>query len=418
MASTLGAFAVASGVLLVLGLLSGFIRNRLYLSEPLIALLVGVALGPAGTHMIDASSFGAEDPLIVLEYGALITLSLSVMGAALRLPKDYVQQHIGELAVVLAGGMLLMSLSSALIAWGLMSVSLPAALLLGAIVAPTDPVLTDSLVTGKRAEQLIPGRLRHSISAESGANDGFAVLLVMLMMLLTTQPAPAALGAWFGDVLVQQMLGGLLLGVVIGLPCGLILSKSCDHPASERMSLLTVGIALAFTVLAVSELLHLSGILASFAAGVVLNHYLCRREDVRQEHMQEAASRFLDLPIMMLFGAFLPWHDWQQLGPFGLAAALLILLLRRMPAWQLLWHLLPSVRSRREALFNGWFGPIGIAAIYYALMIREHDGPAFIWPLVSLVVCSSIVVHGVSATPFVQRFERFAGSSGREPTSV
>lgn len=409
MANTLGALAAASIALLILGLSSGYIKNRLFVSEPLIALLVGAVLGPAASGLLDYQALGFEGPLVLLEYGALITLALSVMGAALRLPKSYMREHAGELARVLTAGMLLMALSSAVVVWALLPVPLLAAALVGAVVAPTDPVLSDSIVTGKGAERYIPARLRYTIGAESGANDGLAVVLVMLPMLLLTQPAGAALSVWLCKVLFAQVLGGLLLGVAIGIACGIMLQMSGSHPTSERMSLLTVGISLAFSVLALSELLQVNGVLATFAAGVALNYFLGeRQEEVRQEHLQEAFSRFFDLPIMILFGAFLPWQEWQQMGAAGMFAALLILLLRRMPAWQLMWRILPSLHSRRDALFTGWFGPIGIAALYYALMIREHDGPEVVWPLVSLVVCASIVIHGISATPFTRCYPAFA----------
>ena len=117
MTDLLPAAAIGTAAVLVLGLSSGYIKNRLSVSEPLIALLVGVALGPYGSDLLDAAAFGLQDPLVLLEYGALITLALSVMGAALRLPKHYVRDHWRELAAILTLGMLSMALVSGLIAW-------------------------------------------------------------------------------------------------------------------------------------------------------------------------------------------------------------------------------------------------------------------------------------------------------------
>lgn len=404
MSDLLPAIAITSAALLALGLSSGFIKKRLSVSEPLIALLVGLALGPSGSGLLDAADFGLQDPLVLLEYGALITLAVSVMGAALRLPKNYVGEHWRELGCILGAGMLTMALVSGVIAWTLLPVSLLGAALIGATVAPTDPVLADSIVTGKLAEDRLPARMRYSISAESGANDGLAVLLVMLPLLLLEHSPSGAVSAWLTDVVIREVGGGLLLGMTIGIPCGLLLRKSCNHPSAERMSLLTVSIALAFTVLAVSRLLQVSGIIATFTAGIALNQFLCDHEDVRHEHLQEAVSRFFDLPIIILFGAFLPWQAWLDLGAGSVTAAVLILLLRRLPVWLLLWRVLPSLHSRRDALYNGWFGPIGIAALYYALKAHEEHDIALVWPVVSLVVCASIVLHGISATPLTRRY--------------
>jgi NhaP-type Na+/H+ or K+/H+ antiporter len=408
--SLLPAAAIGSATMLLLGLSSGYIKNRLSISEPLIALLVGVALGPYASGLLDAAAFGLQDPLVLLEYGALVTLALSVMGAALRLPRNYVRDHWRELAGILTVGMVSMAVVSGLIAWALVPVSLLGAALIGAIVAPTDPVLADSIVTGKVAEDNVPGRMRHSISAESGANDGLAVLLVMLPLLLLEHAPGGAVTSWLSDVLVRETVGGLLLGIAIGMPCGLMLRKSCNDPSSEHMSLLTVSIALAFTVLGVSKLLQVSGVIASFASGIALNQFLCQRNDVRREHLQEAVSRFFDLPIIILFGAFLPWHAWVELGIGTVLAAVLILLLRRLPAWLLLWRVLPSLHARRDALYNGWFGPIGIAALYYALKAHDEHDIELVWPVVSLVVCASIVVHGISATPLTRRYRGLEGA--------
>lgn len=411
--SLLAALAVGSATLLLLGLTSGPIKSRFSFSEPLIALGVGIALGPQVSGLFHPKQLGL-DSLLLLEYGALITLALSVMGAALRLPPFYIRRHWRELGLILSLGMLLMALSSGLIAWALLPVSLLGAALIGAMLAPTDPVLADSIVTGSVAEKNLPQWMRDSISAESGANDGLASILVMLPLMLMDHTPDQALHSWLAKVVLQEVLGGVALGLAIGWPCGLLLERLRASESAERISLLTTGVALAFTTLSLGELLHVNGILATFTAGALLKDRLHDDRELRHEHMQAAARRFFDLPIIILFGAVLPWGDWMALGPTTILAAFLILLLRRLPAWWLLWRALPSLHSRRDAIFNGWFGPIGIAAIYYALMAHEQHGTEVIWPVVSLVVCASIVLHGISATPFTRRY-RPAGERAKAP---
>ena len=78
--------------------------------------------------------------------------------------------------------------------------------------------------------------------------------------------------------------------------------------------------------------------------------------------MQDAVARFFDIPIFVLLGVLLPWQGWAELGWHGVAFAAAILLFRRLPAWFVIGRLLPSVSTPRETAFNGWFGPIGIAA--------------------------------------------------------
>jgi sodium/hydrogen antiporter len=83
-----------------------------------------------------------------------------------------------------------------------------------------------------------------------------------------------------------------------------------------------------------------------------------------------------------------------------------VLLLRRPPVWLLLQPLLPSLRNRREVSFNGWFGPIDIAALFYAAEATHITELHQVWTLASLVVFASILVHGISATPLIRRYGR------------
>jgi NhaP-type Na+/H+ or K+/H+ antiporter len=98
-----------------------------------------------------------------------------------------------------------------------------------------------------------------------------------------------------------------------------------------------------------------------------------------------------------------------------------VLLLRRPPVWFLLQPLLATLRRPRETLFNGWFGPIGIAALFYAAEASQLTDLHRVWTIASLVVCGSIVVHGTSATPLLHRYGRPAAADCRsdpnaEPT--
>jgi sodium/hydrogen antiporter len=116
-------------------------------------------------------------------------------------------------------------------------------------------------------------------------------------------------------------------------------------------------------VLGAAELIGLDGILATFVGGLVF-HAVAASETSeakeRQEHVQEAITRFFDLPIFVLLGMALPWEGWIELGWGGLLLAVAVLLLRRLPAVLVLRPLLgQAVRGRGETLFLGWFGPIG-----------------------------------------------------------
>jgi len=400
------ALALAAGTVLLLGLVSGYVKNRLWISEPLIALLVGFLVGPGLLGLV-ALDLSQEAENAVLLEAARITLALSVMGAALRLPYAYEVRHWRELLVVLGLGMPLMWLASSTLVYLVLGGPLLLALLIGAVLTPTDPVLSDSIVTGRLAGEAVPGRLRHMISAESGANDGLALLLVMLPVALLNRPVEAALVHWTLDTLLQHLIGGLVIGLAIGWAAGRCLRWAYRQPFSERTSILGSAIALALTVLAIDRLLSTAAVLAVFVAGLAFNRVTARREDAWHEHIQEAIGRFFDIPIFIFFGAVLPWQAWLDLGWAGPALAALVLLLRRLPAWFLLRPLLPCVSSWRESLFTGWFGPIGIAGLFYATDVRHQVAHGeTVWTVASLVVAASILVHGATATPFTRLYGR------------
>jgi sodium/hydrogen antiporter len=173
----------------------------------------------------------------------------------------------------------------------------------------------------------------------------------------------------------------------------------------ERTSLLTISLALSLTVLGVTELLQLNGVLAAFVAGIVFNFAGSSDAKESQEEIQEAISRFFDLPIFVLLGMALPWKGWLELGPSALLLVAGVLLLRRLPAVLALRPMLGPLRTKgKDVLFLGWFGPVGAAALYYAAFSLRETGVEEVWTIGSLVICASVLVHGVTATPLTKLY--------------
>lgn len=137
---------VVGGLVLVLGVFSSLIKNRSVLSIPLLALVVGIVLGPAGLTILDPATWGHQET--ILEEAARLTLAIGLMAVALRLPPRFLSDHWRTLAVLLGLVMPLMWLSSGLLAYLLLDMPLLVALLVGAIITPTDPIVAASIVTG------------------------------------------------------------------------------------------------------------------------------------------------------------------------------------------------------------------------------------------------------------------------------
>lgn len=398
------ALITLGGLVLVLGLLSGWLKERLFLSDPLIALVVGVFLSPSVFGLIDLAQWGK--PEIIIEQGARLAIAIQVMGVALRLPKAYPFKNWRILAVLLGLLMPLMWLISGLLVYVLLGLPFWIAMLVGAVITPTDPVVSTSVVTGKVAEQNLPERIRHTISAESAANDGLAYPFVLLPILILTKPPQEALLHWLTKTLLWEVAAAVLMGGLIGYLAGRLLRWAENKQTLEKQSFLTYTVALSLAILGLVKLLGSDGILAVFAAGITFDMVVGGSDRAKEENVQEAVDRFFTLYIFVLLGLYLPWQQWYELGWKGLLLVVAILLLRRLPAVLLLRPLLGRLRGMNDALFLGWFGPIGVAALFYAFLSLRQAGVEEPWIIGSLVICASILAHGFTAVPLAKLYAK------------
>ncbi|CAN5563101.1 sodium:proton antiporter [soil metagenome] len=403
------ALLIIGAVVLTVGLFSAPIK-RSFLSVPLVALLAGILLSPVVFGVLDPAEWG--DRTIILEQAARLTIAISLMEVALRLPKGYPFTNWRPLLFMLGPVMVLMFVVSGLIAYALLGVSFWAAMLIGAIVTPTDPVVHSSIVQGEVAEDNLPTRLRHLLSGESGANDGLAYPFVFLAILMIQEPPGQAILQWLTRIILWEVLGAVVLGAAIGYVAGKALEWARRHGEIRNPSFLAYSIALALTALGSTRLVGTDGILAVFAAGIALNMAISTSTEEQEDQIDESVNRFFVLPIFVLLGLSLPWGAWADLGWKGPVLVVLVLLLRRPPWVLLLSGRVPRIQGRQDGLFAGWFGPIGVAALYYATLSEHTVGLEEAWVVGSLVVSTSVLVHGVSAAPLTRFYGRNAGSGG------
>jgi sodium/hydrogen antiporter len=392
---------IAAGTVLVLGVFAGYVKNRMWVSETVICLLIGFLIGPYAFKLLDPETLGLRPDPFLAEISH-VTVGIAVMGAAIRLPANYFRRSWRDIATAIGIGLPLMAFSGSVIAAVALGLPLLPACVLGACLCPTDPVVANSITSGRIAEENLPARTRNLLTAESGANDGVALLLVLLPVLLIQAAPEEALREWLLRVLLWEVCAAVAIGVLCGRLAGKLLLWAYRQPFSDSHSIVTIVLALSLTVVSGVRLIGSDGILAVFVAGLAIKPSL-DVEETRHEHAQEAIGRFFDLPVFVVFGAMLPVAEWMELGWRGLAFAAGLVFLRRLPWWLLLRPLFPQVLSRSEALFLGWFGPMGVASIYYAIVASERAVLPEIWPAASLAVTVSIFVHGIPATPVTRR---------------
>lgn len=393
---------IIGSLVLFLGSVSKLIR-RLNFSQPLIALIVGFLLNSLEINVFGANFWNNY----ALQEAARVSIAIGVMGVALKIPYTYTFKNWRSIAPMLTIVMFFMWITNSFLIYWFLNFDLAVAFLVGAIMTPTDPILSASILSGKLAENNIPEKLRNLISIESASNDGLGYPFVMLPILFMTYKPEKALSDWFIHTILWEVIGAVILGAVIGYLGGHLLKIALSKRTIDESSYTTYTLALTLIVLAGVKLLGADGILAVFAAGTTFSVTSTVKERLDEDRVVEGIDLFFTIPIFTLLGAVAPWQEWIKLGWVGLLVALLILLLHRIPILYIIKPLVPNIENDRDVLFAGWFGPVGVAAFYYAQFSIIETGIENLWPIVSLVICISIILHGATATYFTKLYGKY-----------
>lgn len=363
--------------------------RRLPISEPLLGLIAGVLIGPAVVNVLQLPPITDETTL--LHEASRVLLAVSVMAVALRYPADVLRRLWRPLALLLLVAMPGMALITGALSWLLLAVPFATAALLGAALCPTDPVLASSVVTGEDAERDLPARDRQLLSLESGANDGLALPLVLAAIAI-------AGGVGAGDAALEslwQVLGAAAFGAAVGFAGGKALRWGEKYGATDAAPALFFTVVLALGILGVSGILHVDGILAVFVGGLLFNVAGTGADRAAEVPIDEAINRFAVLPLFLLLGAALPWEAWTALGWGGIGLAVGVLLLRRLPLLLLLRR--PLTLKTPDALYLGWFGPVGVSALFYLTLEAERIGiDETVLAAGTLVLVASTVAFGLT----------------------
>jgi len=383
-------YAAAGALGLAVAVTSARVR-RLPVTVPLLSLTLGVLLGPRLLGVMQVPESGRDRLLLEVARAAL---TVSLMGVALRFPVHGLRPVLRPVLLLIVVVMPLAAVVTGLLGVALLGLPVALAALLGACLSPTDPVLASGVVSGAPAEQDLPGSVRAVLTEESGANDGLALPLVLVAL------APV-LGEAAGDKLLTALyqLGvGAAVAGELGAATGLAVRAARRRDATEQPSELVLTLLLAFAVLGIGRLLHSDAVLGVFVAGLAYAAVVGEREREREDTLDEVANRYLVVPFFLLLGTVLPWGGWADLGWGAVPFVVAVLLLRRPPVVLLLSR--PLGLKTIDAAFCGWFGPMGVSAVFYLVLSADEgvDDPR-LFAAGTLVVAASTLVHGVTALP-------------------
>ncbi|AEO61900.1 hypothetical protein MYCTH_2312648 [Thermothelomyces thermophilus ATCC 42464] len=449
--------SVLGGWLSLFGSVSYLFKGSFYLSEAPISLLVGVALSPRAANFIRPLEYalGSPDKL------ASITLALSrlVLGvqlvlAGVQLPSRYLRRQWRPLALLVGPVMAAMWIVASLLVWALVpDLPLLHALAVGACVAPTDPVLSSLIMKGRFADRNHPKGLQDLVVAEAGANGALAYPFLFLALYLIKclgdgsgdgsaaehhggggGGARAAVGQWFGEAWGYAVLLGIVYGAVVGWLARELLRRAEERRFVDRQSFLVPAVSLALFVVGTCGMIGSDDALACFAAGSAFAWDDRFRLDALDDSLQPTADMLLTVPVFLWYGAVCPWEAFRAspVVPLGklVALAVLVLLARRLP-WVFLLHwFIPPIGQARQAVFVGFFGPVGVSAIFYLyvalgfLRTLDVDGkpradvrllPEAVTVVVWFTTICSTFIHGLSI-PFGKIGHFLPGTASRDPS--
>ncbi len=306
------------------------------------------------------------------------------MLAGVQLPSKYLLIEWKSLALLLGPGMTFMWLSSSLLIWGMVpNLDFLHALAVGACVTPTDPVLSNSIVKGKFADKNIPKDLQKIIIAESGANDGlgypflfFPLYIIKYVGSEGTGHAGGvklAMGDWFGETWGYTILLSVVYGAIVGWIAKELLQWAQEKKFVDRESFLVFAISLALFIIGSCGMIGTDDVLACFVAGNAFTIDDWFRLETLDDSLQPTIDMLLNLSIFMWFGAVCPWGSFLRNDVIPIyrlvLLGILILLFRRLPIvfglhifqWSKIWQ----IEQKQQALFVGFFGPIGVSAVFY-----------------------------------------------------
>jgi sodium/hydrogen antiporter len=371
------------GGLLVVGALASGLAHRSFLSLTAVFVVAGFVLGKGGFGVLDVDPRGefmhdlAVVALIVILFRDGLEVEAEMLQTAWRLP-------LRKLAVAMPLTAVIVALAAKLI----VGLDWTEAFLVGALLSPTDPVLSSSVVTNPR----VPRVVRHSLNLESGLNDGLALPAVLAFAAALSDRQGFV---WWHFVL-QDVLLGFAYGIAIGLLAAWVMPRSATIPAHQR-SLFALGVAFAtygVTVLPPAG----NGLIAVFVCAITLG---IRRHDIREtfEDRADDIVEIVKLGVFVVFGSLLTLDGLFHDGWAAVALVAVALLIARPAAIAV--ALLGTRLPLHLQAFMAWFGPKGVATMTFSLLILADGFPGAerIFDLAALCVFASILAHGLTDTP-------------------
>jgi NhaP-type Na+/H+ or K+/H+ antiporter len=393
-----GEALLLTGLLLgIAAALSGLMHGTV-LSISVLAVGAGIVLATLDVVTVNPGDAG----LIELIELALI---LTLFADGLVVERELLRMHWGPPARAIVVAMPVTLVLLALFARLLFpELSWAEAFLLGAVLAPTDPVVTSAVVTGRRVPELV----RHTLNLESGLNDGLALPFVLFFLVLAQAGGDAG---GEGLALLGEAAAGVVMGAALGLGGGRLLPHLPGGGLTGRYEgLYALGIGL--LAFGLAEVTIGNGLVAAFVAGISLG--LAEHEAAEAfVGFNENLSAIFQVVTFFLFGALIVVTGFEG-SVWALVAFIVAALLVARPA-AISIAFLGSGIPRPQRLFIAWFGPKGVASMLFALFVLNSQAPdrSLAFDVAAFVILASILAHGLTDTVGARWVDRRMQTSER-----
>ncbi|KAG8895386.1 hypothetical protein FRC01_012409, partial [Tulasnella sp. 417] len=411
------AYAVLGGFVVIFGMFSLLIKEKLYVGEAPIATIFGIIIGAYRSALSTVPSFrgltyplalsptyqrplpfatttnhtgpyaiGLFDPrawgggnvqvsnAITLEVTRVV-LAIGVFAIGVELPSKYMRKHWKSLFFLLVPIMTYGWFVSAGLIYALVpGLTFLSSLVIAACLTPTDPILAAAVVGGKYANKHVPAHLRHILAAESGCNDGAAFpFLFIALYLILEKSDEKAVGEWFYITWLYEVALGIVFGAALGYAFRHLM-KFCERKnLIDRHSYVAQYISLAMLAIGATTLLGSDDLLAAFSCGTAFAWDGWFNKQTEESQFSNVIDLLFNCACFIYIGAWFPFNDFNApeltITPWRLSLiAILVLLLRRLPAVIALHRWIPDIKTFREALFSGHFGPMGVGAVFISTL--------------------------------------------------
>jgi sodium/hydrogen antiporter len=379
-------------------------------------------LGCGAAVVIDLSGMRWLDPVAdatTLEHLTEIAVIIALFSAGLKLDRPLTWRAWGSTARLLLIAMPLTIGLVALLGSQLLGLSAAAALLLGACVAPTDPVLAGDIGVGPPGEEE-EHEPNFALTSEAGLNDGLAFPFVLAGLFMASQEGGGWIPEWLAADVLYAIGGGIAIGAAVGLAAAWSVKRLRDRELLAPVLDGYHAIATVLVIYGLAEVAGTYGFLAAFSGGLAFRRYESEHEaNVSVHEGAELTEKLLELSVILLLGSMLTLTGLRTPGWEGwLLAALIIVAVRPLACAVALAG--SQLERPSEKTFVAWFGVRGVGSLFYVAVAVGAGGLAgderdlLVWTVISGVLLS-IVVHGITAGPAMRRVLRPRPSPARAP---